>query len=209
MRSINIVEPITSELTFIFSMLEGVHETRIHELLEVAFPESTVKGGPKPLTIPNYWDFVRSKVLKIIECQNDHDPGRVFLELLRRRLIHVEDLHFMMTSKAKYFRGFNPFHSWEHYEYFLDIHQVLRNYVLRTVGVKPVFQDKYKHNVEGRQFFPIYDRVYTIFGGVIAQNYTIHKMYNDLNIATRRGVFLSQRVGGGVRCVSVYQNLIS
>ena len=195
MRRINIVDELTRQINFIFSMLEGTHATRMHEMLRTAYPNSTVTNMDIE-SIPAYWDVLRLHILRNLECKDDHDSGRMFLELLRRRLIFVEDVEFMMTSHSVFFHGFPPFHKVEHYHLFLDIQDFLCACVLGMgISFRNMHDDKFKFNIDGKEFLPQWGnekKSYTFHpcAGFRPTNYDVHKMHRDFAIGRRLGMYI-------------------
>lgn len=189
MTNINFLDEVARQITFLFTMLEGVHSTRIGEMLDEAYPNVDVIGQPRKLSMKKYWICLRASVLRKLKCTDVKEPSRVLIELLCRRLIHVEDVPFMMKSQSIFFTDYPPFLCWEHYDFFLDIQELVITYMY---GSGPGFRKltARKSNLFG-PFFPSGEKNKrpTFISYAMRASQSIELMYRDLQIQKRRGLF--------------------
>ena len=186
MTNINFVDETTRRWSCICAMLEGVHSTRWNTLFEAAFGNSAVIGGPSKVSIAEYWNILRRRVLKFIKMPEETDKTRILIDFVRRRLIPFEDLYYMMKSKNILFHEFPPFKKWSHYEMFLDILELVTTYIH---GQGKQWRSLMKEPEE--LFFPTtVKKSFEMYGFAIDETMNIHKMHSKLGIARRRGMFL-------------------
>ena len=188
MTHINLTDEVARQFSFIFAMLEAVHPTRFDEMLDAAFPNAVVENSDD--TLVKYWRTLRENLLEALECQGNYDATRIFIELVRRRLIHLEDLDYMLTSESLLFHGFEPFACRSHYEMFLDIQELLMAFVY-GLGPRPTNIVEKLQNIGGK-FFGNYNqnKIFNFTRFTTIPDESLHLLFEQCNIRQLRSTFL-------------------
>ena len=192
MTHINLTDEVTRQLSFLFSMLEAAHPTRFEEILDDAFPKAVVSN--LDVSLVNYWRTLRDNVLQALDCEGNYDTTRIFIEMARRRLIHFEDLDYMLTSQSVLFDGFKPFACRTHYEMYLDIQELL---IALVFGLGPGWKICFEKLQQiGGQFFALYadqgsQKVWQIASFTTIPDENLHNFFENCNIRQLRSLFLA------------------